>query len=770
MLPIFGHRDDIFDLRDNDRVHPRSKALGVRSPEDDRARSHRGPICSFIPTACLLMLGWLVPCSPQPALSQGLLVEVMGLEDGLPSPSIVDLAQDPSGRLWILTRLGTSIYDGRNLETFVGGDGLFSASLDRLVIDDQGRTWAASRRNAGVFQLENRLWNALPAPPPRPEGPSDEPSFLQVIQSDGSTKIVSATGDGRLWIWQLSDGEISGPSAPTGSRLSNGLRAMEPFERSLMLGTDSGLCELTGNGEIRCDSFEAEPRLATPIHALHRQSSENSENAEEYLWILAEKPVQRPGSDLTPAWLGYLHKGTLTVTHHDLPPIMLRPRHALNFKTLLLLDQSSDIYFGNNAAFYKLDGATPNLATLDLLQGLASTGISSLLSDREGNIWVGGPRGLSRLGSRRFLSFDLRHGLVESEVTAVLEPSPGRFVLGHNLGLSIIEDQSIRTLRFNRPAGSARNDYRVLDMASDSRGDIWMATSNTGVLRFDGRDRITQELPEIRVARSLAQSPQGVLWLLADQGLFELTDTGFVLRHQPEGIRFSRWLTFARDGTFLVSTSRGLLRLPPGGEWQTIHGPSPESSNLFGIVERRSGEIWLGSAVGACVLRDHRLEPVGGSFPEFTAPVFLIFEDQDDQIWLGTDNGVRVWNGQDLRHLTVSHGLAGRETNRGAGLVDSQGRVWVGTDGGVSLYRKFRDREQVPPGLQLVGLEAGRQAPSPRSRSDLRAHGKRLSLSISGGGIVEGSSPLARAPPGGPGADLPGRRFPLDLRRPIHTP
>ena len=648
------------------------------------------------------MLCWLVSVLPSPALSQGLLVEVIGLEDGLPSPSIVDLAQDPSGRLWILTRLGTSIYDGRTLDTFVGGDGLFSSSLDRLVIDDQGRAWASSRRDAGVFMLENRLWKALPAPPPPTEGLSDEPGFLQVVESGGSTMIVSATGNGRLWIWQLRGGEISGPSAPTGTQLTTSLRAMEPFEDDLILGTDSGPCTLSRVGHLSCDLAGAEPRLDTPIHALHRRISEDGE---QRLWILAEKPAHLPGSDLTPAWLGYLHKDELTVTHPDLSPVMLRPRQATNFKTHLLLDRSGDIYFGNNAAVYKVDGDTRDLSALDLLQGLASTGTSSLLLDREDNVWIGGPRGLSRVGSRRFASYDLRHGLVEDEVTAVLEPSPGRFVFGHNLGLSTVEGGSIQTLRFDKPPGSARNDYRVLDMASDSRGNIWMATSNAGVLRFDGEDRITQELPEVRVARSLAESPQGNLWLLTSQGLFELTERGFVLRHQPEGIRFSRWLAFVDDGTFLVSTSRGLLRLPPGGTWQKIHGPTPQSDNLFGIVQRESGEIWLGSSVGPYILNGHQLEPIGAPFPEILAPVFSIFEDPDGQIWLGTDNGVRIWDGQHLRHLTARHGLAGRETNRGAGFVDSLGRVWIGTDGGVSLYQKSRDREPIPPRLVLAGLE-----------------------------------------------------------------
>ena len=645
---------------------------------------------------------WVLFFSPATLLSQGLLVEALGLDDGLPSPSILDLAQDPSGRVWILTRLGTAIYDGRTLDTFVGGDGLFSSTLDRLVVDSRGRAWASSRRNARVFMLRDGQWSSLPHPPPT-TGIGAEAAFLKVVDSEDSTMIVSATGEAEIWIWYLRDEEFSEPVRAEGSPIAGGLRAVEPYRNGLALGTDSGLCELGFNGLVDCNLRDGETRLSTPIHALHREVLEQGESR---LWILAEKPVHRPGADLTEAWLGYWQDGKLVTTHPDLPPLMLRPRQADNFKTHLLVDPSRDIYFGNNSAIYTIDFADHRLATLDLQQGLASTGTTCLLQDREGNIWVGGSRGLSRVGSRRFQSFDRRHGLVEDEVTTVLEPSPGRFIFGHNLGLSILDQGNIQTLPFEKPSGSARNDYRVLDMASDAQGQIWMATSNAGLLRFNGRNKITPELPEIRVARSLAHDPQGNLWLLTDQGLFEQTEVGFALRHQPEGIVSARWLTFTHDGTFLVTTTRGLLMLRPGEDWQVVHAPSVEGDNLFGAIETRSREIWLGSAVGPFRLHNRQLVPFTGEFPRFTAPVFSILEDPAGRIWFGTDNGVRLWDGQTLRHLTVRHGLSGRETNRGAGFVDSQGRVWIGTDGGISLYRQSHDQMLTPPQLELIGLEA----------------------------------------------------------------
>jgi ligand-binding sensor domain-containing protein len=35
------------------------------------------------------------------------------MDDGLPSAEVVDLAQDASGRLWVLTAGGLTLYDGQ---------------------------------------------------------------------------------------------------------------------------------------------------------------------------------------------------------------------------------------------------------------------------------------------------------------------------------------------------------------------------------------------------------------------------------------------------------------------------------------------------------------------------------------------------------------------------------------------------------------------------------------------------------------------------------
>ena len=94
--------------------------------------------------------------------------------------------------------------------------------------------------------------------------------------------------------------------------------------------------------------------------------------------------------------------------------------------------------------------------------------------------------------------------------------------------------------------------------------------------------------------------------------------------------------------------------------------------------------------------------------PAVDRPVYQILEDRQGRVWFGTDDGVLVWDGSEGRRLSVRHGLAGRETNRGAALVDHRGRVWIGTDQGISVYRARYDVvRRAAPNLELRALEAG---------------------------------------------------------------
>ena len=93
-------------------------------------------------------------------------METFDVGDGLPSATIYDLAQDPSGRLWILSRAGITEYDGRELRTFSSGEGLSGRPLSALAVGPGGRVWTVERSGKTVHVLEGASWRRRSQPPP----------------------------------------------------------------------------------------------------------------------------------------------------------------------------------------------------------------------------------------------------------------------------------------------------------------------------------------------------------------------------------------------------------------------------------------------------------------------------------------------------------------------------------------------------------------------------------------------------------------------------
>ena len=642
------------------------------------------------------LLGLGLPLSAQEPFHENLTTA-----DGLPSLTILDLGQDESGRIWILDRLGVTVYDGTNFKSYSTADGIRPSRVGAMVIDETNRAWVVSGPSLVLYRFDADRWYSL-APAPSTSATANAHVSLGVLVEADRAVAAVASDDG-LWLWtQAPDGSFPRPHRPYGELVSNRVTAMTRFGEKLAVGTANGLCFLNFEGSLEC-GFTHGKKSGDLIRAL---LTETMSEGPDRLWILAESN-QVNGSSSS-AWLGYLQAGELVVDLKPpaLAPLLLPTQPRPDLKTVMLRDQAGGFYFGTDVTFsYLAPDRTQGVKPLHLRQRLPTVGASSILLDREFNIWIGGPRGLVRVGSQRFLSYDQDNKLVEDEVTSIIETSPGNIILGHNLGLTFLDGAEISTHVFELPSNRSRNEYRVLGMEMDPNGDVWLATSRAGLLRLDAERRPIRELPEASVALAVTRDRKGQLWVAAPEGLFSLTGEGFSLEHKPEGIGSARRVAFTEDDRILVTTEQGLLIQGNDGNWSKIHTQNPETDRLTALLVRSSGETWVGSSAGICALREGKLVPMGGVFEQITAPVYLLLEDPTGRVWIGTDLGVYIWDGSEMRNLTVRHGLSGREVNRGAGILDHRGRVWIGTDRGVSVYQEEYDRPLPAPNLELLSID-----------------------------------------------------------------
>ncbi len=130
-----------------------------------------------------------------------------------------------------------------------------------------------------------------------------------------------------------------------------------------------------------------------------------------------------------------------------------------------------------------------------------------------------------------------------------------------------------------------------------------------------------------------------------------------------------------------------------------VYDPDLVAQYIRCIFHDSKGNYWFGPAGQSVVRYDgdtlryfYRSEFFEGntSIDTFNS-VHAIAEDQDGNIWFGTDHGAVKYDGQTFRSYTQKHGLSNVKINRHSIFVDPKGTLWVGTQGGVFQYNPLED-------------------------------------------------------------------------------
>jgi len=321
-----------------------------------------------------------------------------------------------------------------------------------------------------------------------------------------------------------------------------------------------------------------------------------------------------------------------------------------------------------------------------VINGLISEAAYSMFIDFEKNIWIACGRGLSKISSRMFSNFQMIHGLLDEEVTAVLEVEPGKFVLGHNRGLTFWDGKQFRKMPFRGKNEAELPFSRVLDIKADSKQNIWLTAERVGLARINKQREIkwygkTQGLPDNIMITSVWIDRTDNVWVGTSRGIFFMAAV--------------RKIYAAGNTLYLGSTFSGVYEYEINkNQWKNYRVPGEkDANNVFAVNHDHRGRLLVGTIAGLYTLDpgQQTLKKFKENNFEVHDPVYFIVRDHRQRLWFGTNNGVVRWDGIRERKYSLPEGLVGHETNRAAGIVDSQDRVWIGTNRGVSIYNEQFD-------------------------------------------------------------------------------
>ncbi|MEZ4388133.1 MAG: two-component regulator propeller domain-containing protein [Candidatus Krumholzibacteriia bacterium] len=610
-----------------------------------------------------VLAGLLAAAAPSSA--QVFHVVTYNEQDGLPSAEVRGLAQDADGCLWLATRNGIARYDGLEWVTSQDGEEFAGVPISCLSIDAAGDIWGVAHRFSRLILREGGRWHSV-ALRARGEGFQEIHTVLPAPRQGDQRRAVLLSTEGQAFLLQDAVYEpIELPGGP--GWLASGCWAGD----MVLLASDRGLYRLTGLAATpRAELVAAVP--AEPVFAVLAQ----------------EDPDSRSVLLVGETWLGRLDGNGFT---------RLRTFDSLELPwaamgVAVAADAAGWVYVGDRARIYELAPSANRPRELATRNGLASNGATGLLVDRAGPVWFASLRGLSKLIDRRVASFDRRHGLLDDEVSAVLARSDGTITLGHPGGLTLMNEPP-RTIAF---AVADPHTARVADLLEDGAGTVWVAAGLQGLGRLDQDRRVDWLSADLGLAAgiyALAEDPAGRLWVGGAAGLWSLDATGAHLypleERLPGPVPLVRRFLVARDGSLWVATgNRGVLRIE-GASVRNVTAGDDLLDSVYSLAEAADGRIYAATSRGLAEVQGDRL--VRCNRPSLDRPAFAVTVLPDGQLWVGTDQGVRIWDGRTLGCLTVRDGLFGAEVNRDALTLDPAGRMWVGTDRGVTTVDLAQD-------------------------------------------------------------------------------
>ncbi|MBV8052352.1 MAG: hypothetical protein JOZ80_14265, partial [Acidobacteriaceae bacterium] len=209
------------------------------------------------------------------------------------------------------------------------------------------------------------------------------------------------------------------------------------------------------------------------------------------------------------------------------------------------------------------------------------------------------------------------------------------------------------------------------------------------------------------VINSIAQTPDGYLWLGTEFGLVRFDGVRAVPLPQPVGLPSAdvRSLLAARDGTLWIGTLKGLASLKNG---KLTAYPDLAGQTVATLLEDHEGTIWAGGLLGAppggklCAIRNGSTQCYGGD-GSLAPGIIGLYEDAKSNLWVGGFKGFWHWRPGHAEFFAVP----GETDGVRAFAEDEEGALLIGVNSGIKRLKDGRiEALPLPTSTQALRVQA----------------------------------------------------------------
>jgi PAS domain S-box-containing protein len=635
--------------------------------------------------------------------------QVFAGDDGLRNLVIGGIAQDPSGFLWVATDDGVYRFDGERFKHFSGEDGLSSSLNFAVGIGPDGAPCVGSPN--GLV-----CWNGTRFSTAGTRG-LPKASIHAMVTYAG--KLWVATDGGGLYVQDGAGGFAPAPGWP--GRPTAKLRGMWADASGLVVG-DGATVELTaGDGvwqvlDVGVGSEQIEGVLRDRDGALWIRTP-------LHMWMMPRGATRAvDATDGLPTGYDMVDAAT---------PMAIGPR--------------GEVMVGTDGGLAYRDGDHWHL--IDRSRGLPAAATRTLFVDQEGTIWIGAA-GLLQLRGRDIIEHhDAASGLPGDTAWAFRRDPQGTLWVGTSRCLA----RAVAG-RWECLPGSEGRTVRA--MVFPPQGGVFIGGAPSDLLYIDAGGAVTSLGRGDRPANShilgLALGPEGDLWIATRAGLFRLRGAvpGPLERVIVPGVRRDfRAVSIAVVGDQLwVGSEEGIVVLDRGA-WHLLDQRSGlRVTPTSYLAPRADGRMCVAyrEAIGVSCFRydsgaASAFEHIGPAQGLTTGMVYLVGEDRERRLWIGTGDGIDVVTPSGIDHFDSSDGIAGNDSAANAFLLDGDGSLWLGSSGGAThlLAQHYRGPPLAPRTVFLAAVLGDRSLGDAHGVVEVPHDRSALTLQLASSSLLE---------------------------------
>lgn len=614
-------------------------------------------------------------------------------EDGLPTSSVLALAQTQDGYIWISSYQGLARFDGIAFEVFDPGTTqiLGGGTITAMTEDQEGKLWLGVG-TGGLVVFEADTFRQVLT--------KDEVPEIQTLKSDSQNRIWIGSRQGPLVYDKDSLRDYTSESRIAKASITTILPATDG---SVWLGFANGKSK--GLACIREEKFE----YFTKQEGLPSN----------------EVTALDMGTD-GKLWIG-TSAGLAVMNGKQIQPVSgMKGAYITNVR----IDEGKIVWCSTTRGICRINGPS-GIEWRSTDQDLPSNIVLDLLPDREGGMWLACYRsGLVYLHNGKFINYTELAGLRSPIIESIAQIPDGRILIGDNSGnLSMISEEGVQPF----PTRTKLPRQRVRVIYPDQAGNLWIGTYG-GLLKISPNGTETwldmaSGLPDFRL-RVLFEDKQGNLWGgTRDGGVFKRNQSGEIsILNTKSGFPSNFILSIHQDSldNILIGTNdAGLQIIQPDGSIRAVSRKEGfPGQAVFNTYTDSDGTIWIVHDAGLSRLADGQLTHYTVWDHLLPSAPFDIIDDRNGKFWMSSSKGLIVVEKAALnrRAFEPESPISWELYDRNDGMAESEciaavhafrskeGLLWFATLKGLTVVDPTNlPSNQLPPPVLIQSLEVDRE-------------------------------------------------------------